>query len=413
MTFLVTHDTGYRSSGDGSDAVHSTNLFERGAEDTFVRVARPDWRELVERGEDATNYYKRETVKWFPVVGTHWWTYPPTNHYEQVWTTDKNTTWTVPNVSQELIDVAMAEAEKRWMSKISDLRSSVMLGVSAGELRETINMISRPFGTLADLTTKYLVRSNKIRQGYLSRRMKTNNKRLSRRAKRERVSVIDALNDSYLEFTYGLNPLMNDIKNIFDELGNSRSVSTATDVTAYGHADATHSVPGYNWDPIRPNQIYLNFDVRYLERASVKKFGRVVSQPATWQQRFGFDARSFVPTLWELLPKSFMLDYITNVGDVISALCYQTPDTIYSYTNVRVFLKGETYFSGFSFSDSVDDESRQRAKANFPPYMFERVYFERSPGTLVAPIAFHLEVPSARQALNSASVALSIFNSRR
>lgn len=411
--FLVTRDSGFRSSGDGSDAVHSVNLYERGVADHFVRVSRPDWREVIARGEDATNYYQRETVKWFPVVGTHWWTYPPTNHFEQVWTTDKNTTWTVPTVTQELINEAMAQADKRWMSKISDLRSSVMLGVSAGELRETVRMISNPFGTLADLTTKYLVKAKGIRQGYLSRRTKMKNKYLSRRAKRERVAVLDALNDSYLEFTYGLNPLLNDVRNVFDELGRSRSVSTTTDVRASGYADATHNVPGFNWDPIRPNQIYLNFDVRYLERASVKKFGRVVSQPQTWQQRFGFDARSFIPTLWELLPKSFMLDYITNIGDVISALCYQTPDTVYSYTNVRVVLSGETYFSGFSFSDSVDDESRQRAKAIFPPYMFERVYFERSPGTLAAPAAFHLEVPSARQALNSASIALSIFNSRR
>jgi hypothetical protein len=33
----------------------------------------------------------------------------------------------------------------------------------------------------------------------------------------------------------------------------------------------------------------------------------------------GFSWESFVPTVWELVPYSFILDYFTNIGDVLSA----------------------------------------------------------------------------------------------
>jgi hypothetical protein len=31
----------------------------------------------------------------------------------------------------------------------------------------------------------------------------------------------------------------------------------------------------------------------------------------------GFDPSSFLPTVWELIPYSFLIDYFTNIGDVI------------------------------------------------------------------------------------------------
>jgi hypothetical protein len=41
---------------------------------------------------------------------------------------------------------------------------------------------------------------------------------------------------------------------------------------------------------------------------------------------FGFSPREFVPTLWELIPYSFLVDYFTNVGDIIAAWSYRTLD---------------------------------------------------------------------------------------
>jgi hypothetical protein len=39
---------------------------------------------------------------------------------------------------------------------------------------------------------------------------------------------------------------------------------------------------------------------------------------ATWRY-FGLDLSSFVPTVWELIPYSFLVDYFANIDDIISA----------------------------------------------------------------------------------------------
>lgn len=36
-------------------------------------------------------------------------------------------------------------------------------------------------------------------------------------------------------------------------------------------------------------------------------------------QLFGFTPEEFVPTIWNLLPWSFLVDYFTNIGDVLEA----------------------------------------------------------------------------------------------
>jgi hypothetical protein len=37
----------------------------------------------------------------------------------------------------------------------------------------------------------------------------------------------------------------------------------------------------------------------------------------------GFRWEDFIPTVWELIPYSFLVDYFTNIGDVLSAWSHQ------------------------------------------------------------------------------------------
>ena len=60
-----------------------------------------------------------------------------------------------------------------------------------------------------------------------------------------------------------------------------------------------------------------------MERAFVKLTGCVKRQVQAPQvdalSHFGFTPSEFIPTAWELLPWSFLIDYFVNIGDVIQA----------------------------------------------------------------------------------------------
>ena len=50
---------------------------------------------------------------------------------------------------------------------------------------------------------------------------------------------------------------------------------------------------------------------------------------------FGLSAWEFVPTLWELIPYSFLVDYFTNVGGIIASWSYRSLGTDWVAKNVK------------------------------------------------------------------------------
>jgi hypothetical protein len=49
----------------------------------------------------------------------------------------------------------------------------------------------------------------------------------------------------------------------------------------------------------------------------------------------GFDWSNFVPTLWEILPWSFAIDYFTNIGDVLSAWSFPLSAITWAQSTLR------------------------------------------------------------------------------
>jgi hypothetical protein len=99
----------------------------------------------------------------------------------------------------------------------------------------------------------------------------------------------------------------------------------------------------------------------------------------------GFDLSSWAPTLWELIPYSFLIDYFTNVGDVIRG---------WSHLGVRLAWCNRT--SRKTFTKTAWSGPKQSHPADaFAPARFVctkvRVSRESYSGTTVPKLT--LEVP--------------------
>jgi hypothetical protein len=74
--------------------------------------------------------------------------------------------------------------------------------------------------------------------------------------------------------------------------------------------------------------------------------------------RLGFRLDEFVPTLWEVLPWSFLVDYFSNVSEIISAATYVNSNLAYCSKTVVTERK-----SSVSYIADVQEMSR-RDKVN-------------------------------------------------
>jgi hypothetical protein len=187
---------------------------------------------------------------------------------------------------------------------ISSMKGMTFLG----ELAEAIHMIKHPGEAFFSGIGSYLDRLKKVNPG------------LPLRQRRK------ILADTYLEYTFGWIPLISDMKDALKAFESLRSKKEIIRVSGSGSQQTMIENTSYGSVMISS----LNPTVETLVKTGetqVRYYGAVhgsASLPSTQAalRSFGFKLDEFVPTAWELLPWSFLIDYFTNIGDIVSATCF-------------------------------------------------------------------------------------------
>jgi len=212
---------------------------------------------------------------------------------------------------------AEARASSRFLSAIRSAEVKVSGPTFLGELRQTLQMLRKPATALQDSIGRYLGDVRTRNQANRSR----NYKRKPRQYARE-LSKIAA--GSWLEYSFGWVPLLYDINGAKEAYDDLFEIDRHVRISGGGHdskliASSTVSNPltlgGAGIFFLRNQKIISHETIRYR--------GGVRAQAATtaWDRaaRFGFTPSEFIPTAWELLPWSFLVDYFVNIGDIINA----------------------------------------------------------------------------------------------
>lgn len=202
-------------------------------------------------------------------------------------------------------------ARARFIQQAREANRAIQSGVSAGELGETLRMIRSP--------------AKALREG-IPRLFEDVKKRTRRGTSRAKAREIAA--ETWLEYSFGWAPLVNDVRDGIDYL--QRRGKPLLSQTQYVRGSDFSIVPSAQTAvEITPFASLVTQKVTYNQNVIHHIFYGVVGIKDV--QRRGGDASllgltwSDVPsTAWELIPWSFLIDYFTNVGSVIDSWAFNT-----------------------------------------------------------------------------------------
>lgn len=199
-------------------------------------------------------------------------------------------------------------ARANFYKQVRETQTKLQGMVTLGEFRETMRMFKKPLSGIQDLIRSYTSKLRKLKK---------------QKPKKWR----DAIAETWLEQRFGWNPLLNDVQDARDAYNSLLDDQKDQVVHVQGSGtqeslDNNH-INQYNGIGVSGSRLWIVRSLFYHHQHVVRYRGAVVKRAATTATdrfaRFGFDANQFIPTAWELLPWSFLIDYFANVGDVLDA----------------------------------------------------------------------------------------------
>lgn len=151
--------------------------------------------------------------------------------------------------------------------------------------------------------------------------------------------------DAWLEFQFGVRPLISDIAALIDAIkeNNAFNEREVTNVKGFGVADGRR-----HYNP--PTQVggaglpTLTAREKEMSQVIVMYKGQVgakLTAAGYIAKKVGIGLSDFVPTLWELVPYSFLVDYFSNIGEMVSAASLGTNELLWTNQTVIVLNTAE------------------------------------------------------------------------
>lgn len=246
------------------------------------------------------------------------------------------------------LDTTEADLEARinFFKQIRKARQSFQSGVFLGELAETLRMIRRPGASLRQLVTSYSANAKK---------------RIAK--EKTTASKKKALAGTWLEFSFGWKPLVQDVDNLAETLAEHGFNRDVIPVRAWGKRESlvpTSVIAGGL--TISTN---YSFQLGTSNLAYVRFLGAVSNEASTTKKEFrrwGLHPDDFVPTVYNLIPYSFLVDYFSNLGDLIDAVSVRNVQTAWMCQTVIKQAIRRPLFLRNDFKESACPANTVRTK---------------------------------------------------
>jgi hypothetical protein len=271
---------------------------------------------------------------------------------------------------------AYNSAVLKYLKKVREVEVRMSGPTFLAELHKTISMIRHPAQGLSSLLRQYVRKVKRAKQ-------------LAPNAWKKELSGL------YLETVFGWKPFLHDLQDAVEAYHKVLDNEKFENVSATGFAEVFKRE---GTDPFAgvPDAWCPPFMVHYKgwEVGMVKfrgQVGRKVNGKA-WGDfsLFGFTGDEFIPTAWEILPWSFLIDYFTNIGDIITASVANTSsirwtnrsDVVWQYLVLHAYLNASNpAINGDKVRDVKGEQNSTYLRKNYgrnaqssfplPPISFE------------------------------------------
>lgn len=310
---------------------------------SLVGSKNPNWRRQVKRGLQAGTPLSASKVRytvgphnaeeWYLYTGAYKLTHKKLDYHEG--SSFQAFPYYNPTGSSQVTE-ADNQAKTNYISNAEKARQILQSGEMIGEFSELVRQVSSPAKSLRHGLGEY-VQTVKKRLG-ARRRNGT-----LRRNSRDQAKM---LSDTWLEYSFGWRPLIGGISDVYDYVAETDPFSRhdTRKIQGVGKAEGaawisstksqkTISIPGFS----SRTRGFTRVVVIYRGHVSMSSTaGGYVTE------KVGFAPSQWLPTAWELIPYSFLLDYFANIGSMISALSF--PVSALDWTVKSVIIENEGKF---------------------------------------------------------------------
>lgn len=365
--------------------------------DSRSGVQNPFWRDQTRKGISATTDYSRNGYRILGVSTGRATFYarcgsPPDRYQKRTYRgvyvgIPQNITLSGPSATK-----ASNEAIMKFIHDCKAQYNQIGGMQFLAELRDTLHMIRKPAQSLRNEVARYFDALKRKRQSY-----------------RTSASAQRGLAGTWLEYSFGWAPLISDTVKGAEAL--SRLIEgdiRYTTVSGFGQ-DVASLVNITTFQPFAGLPFKALKTVTQEVTALTKIVGGITATPTgrTLQNAkalYGFNAEEFVPTIWEIVPWSFLVDYFVNVGDVLEATFFNSGQV--TWTSRSDVLKNVYSASAVLDQKSVSDYDWSGG-GSLGSVNLERKNFSRTKSTTLIP-QLSVSLPGSPQKwINMAALAAS------
>lgn len=307
-------------NGPNTSYTATVNMAGVGSDNIRVRNSNPSWRQQVAKGVDASTPYSRTEVA---IIDNSPCSYAAqslntgfTSTYDLFFTVKNNEIPGCPPASfpqASIADMALSNLKRRLREQTSEARAMAPIA----ECKDLHRLIR----TATSYTSDMLLALKDLRK---------------LRTKR----AIRLMQDTWLSWNFGVNPMVRDINNIGQSIA-KYLVRQDLHVRLVGSARTQVNgsfVPTYSEAPIygASTQAHgsLNGSLKY-EYVGAFKVLWASSNNYTLLNQLGLDLRSVPSTLWELTGFSWIADYFGTVGSYLEDAFSSSPSSLIYLNEIR------------------------------------------------------------------------------